>query len=234
MAQGLRIGEILERTGVTRATVHHYVKEGLLPSPKKTGRSTALYDPGCVERILLIRGLQKQYRRSLSEVKGLLSSRDSAGVARLLERVERSPVEYGLEVGLEGQDGALSLRELCEKTGFREEQVGAIAELGLIRGREVSGVYRYPAADVQVALCLSRLDAAGLDRRHGFEFSDAVIYVDALRKLLQREVELFLVKGNQADPEADLLALAATTIEEITPLVVALRRKLLREVLESN
>ena len=69
---GIKIGELVKRTGVTRATVHHYVREGLLPEPKKTSRNMALYDPSCVDRVLLIKGLQAQTRRALAEVKGLL------------------------------------------------------------------------------------------------------------------------------------------------------------------
>ena len=38
-ASGLKIGAIIKATGVTRATIHHYVKEGLLPEPVKTSRN---------------------------------------------------------------------------------------------------------------------------------------------------------------------------------------------------
>ena len=50
---GIKIGEILRQTGVTRATVHHYVREGLLPPPQKLSRNQALYEQDCVDRVLL-------------------------------------------------------------------------------------------------------------------------------------------------------------------------------------
>ena len=40
--EGIKIGAILKETGVTRATVHHYVREGLLPEPIKVSRNQAL------------------------------------------------------------------------------------------------------------------------------------------------------------------------------------------------
>ena len=49
--EGIKIGELVRQAGVTRATVHHYVREGLLPQPIKTSRNMALYDPSCVERV---------------------------------------------------------------------------------------------------------------------------------------------------------------------------------------
>lgn len=233
MAQGLRIGEILERTGVTRATVHHYVKEGLLPKPRKTGRSTAIYDPGCVERILLIRGLQQKYRRSLAEVKAMLSSRDSDGIAHLMAKVDGATTAV-LDAKLAEPNAPMRVEELVARTGFQEEQLHQLEALGLLRSKSTGNERVYPAPDVQVAICLARLNAGGLDRRHGFEFRDAAIYVDALRDLLQREVALFLEKAEDSAGDADLMRLAATAVEEVTPLVLALRSKLLREVLESR
>jgi DNA-binding transcriptional MerR regulator len=57
----LRIGELARRTGVSRGTIQHYLREGLLPVPVKTGRTMAYYDPSCVDRILLIKDLQRRY-----------------------------------------------------------------------------------------------------------------------------------------------------------------------------
>ena len=37
----LKMKELMEATGVTKATILHYVKEGLLPEPVKTGRNMA-------------------------------------------------------------------------------------------------------------------------------------------------------------------------------------------------
>ena len=37
----LKMKEIMDATGVTKATILHYVKEGLLPEPVKTGRNMA-------------------------------------------------------------------------------------------------------------------------------------------------------------------------------------------------
>jgi DNA-binding transcriptional MerR regulator len=133
-----------------------------------------------------------------------------------------------------GQSDSLTEEQLMDRTGFRAKQLDALEELGLIRSRRVDEQKVFASGDVQVAVCVSRLSAAGLNRRHGFQFADAVIYVDSLRKLLQTEVELFLAKAEASGEEEDLLGLAAHAIEEVTPLVVALRAKLLREVLESR
>ena len=54
---GIKIKELVTKTGVTRATIYHYVREGLLPQPLKTSRNMALYHPECIERVLGARGV---------------------------------------------------------------------------------------------------------------------------------------------------------------------------------
>ncbi len=69
---GLSIGELMSRTGVTRATVHHYADLGLLPLAARPNRRMAYYDPACVERIELIQDLQSKRFLPLSVIKRIL------------------------------------------------------------------------------------------------------------------------------------------------------------------
>jgi DNA-binding transcriptional MerR regulator len=39
----LRMGELAEASGVSAATIKHYLREGLLPEPVKTSRNMAYY-----------------------------------------------------------------------------------------------------------------------------------------------------------------------------------------------
>jgi DNA-binding transcriptional MerR regulator len=54
----LRIGAVEERTGLTRDTIHFYVREGLVHPPEKTGATVAWFDQSHVERLRAIRALR--------------------------------------------------------------------------------------------------------------------------------------------------------------------------------
>jgi DNA-binding transcriptional MerR regulator len=54
----LSIGELSERTGVSRRTVRFYVQRGLIDAPIGRGRASG-YDSRHVEQILRVRGLQR-------------------------------------------------------------------------------------------------------------------------------------------------------------------------------
>jgi len=233
--KGIKIGELIKRAGVTRATVHHYVREGLLPEPEKTSRNMALYDPSCVDRVLLIKGLQAQTRRSLSEVKTLLEdAADHDGIRHLQKMLEVEALRtQASPLSGDASRDHLSVKQLSERSGFSAKELEEFDKLGLISIYQKGRRRLVRPADVAVADALAALAQAGFDDEHGFRPEHAVIYLDALTTLLHKEVALFLEKTDpSADPEA-LLKKAELAIERVSPLMLALRRKLIGELIEA-
>ena len=72
---GLRMKELVEKTGVPKSTILHYLNQGLLPEPQKTSPNMAYYDPACIDRIQYIQHLQRRHRLSLSEIKQMLAQK---------------------------------------------------------------------------------------------------------------------------------------------------------------
>ena len=68
IAEALTISALERETGVSRSTIHFYVREGLLPEPQKTATSRALYG---TDHVALLRkiGELKSAGRSLAEIK---------------------------------------------------------------------------------------------------------------------------------------------------------------------
>lgn len=65
----LRMRDVCARTGLARSTIHHYIREGLLPQPRKTGRNAALYDEEFVRRAQLIKSLQEKTHLPLRAIR---------------------------------------------------------------------------------------------------------------------------------------------------------------------
>jgi DNA-binding transcriptional MerR regulator len=72
----LSIGELAQRTGVTRRTIRYYVEIGLLPPPEGAGKG-AVYGPEHLERLETIKGLQ-EYRLSLEEIRDRLAGKSAS------------------------------------------------------------------------------------------------------------------------------------------------------------
>jgi AcrR family transcriptional regulator len=66
------ISELVDRTGVPAATIHHYLRLGLLPRPDRSGRNRFLYDERHVRALTLIRLLRERRRLPLNAIRKVL------------------------------------------------------------------------------------------------------------------------------------------------------------------
>lgn len=96
-SERLRIGAVEERTGLTRDTIHYYVKEGLVHAPEKTGATVAWYDAKHVARLKSIRALRSA-GLPLAAVKRLLEDPSIVALSlAALESLGRSLAAVKLE-----------------------------------------------------------------------------------------------------------------------------------------
>jgi DNA-binding transcriptional MerR regulator len=94
------LGELSAAAGVTPRTVRYYVQQGLLPAPATRGPGTR-YDGAYLDRLLLIRRLQRQHL-PLAEIRKRIESLDDSSVhdalANSSEPSDSSALQYVREV----------------------------------------------------------------------------------------------------------------------------------------
>ena len=66
------ISELSARTGVPAATIHHYLRLGLLPAPERVASNRFLYDRRHVRRLRLVRALRRRRGLSLDAIRRIL------------------------------------------------------------------------------------------------------------------------------------------------------------------
>src|SRR5262245_44609826 len=78
------IGELVRQTGVSSATINFYVKEGVLPAPRKISRTRAAYTPQHVRLLRVLRRMQ-QVGYNLASIKATFRTfgAHEAGIAKL-------------------------------------------------------------------------------------------------------------------------------------------------------
>ena len=221
----IRIGELVRLTGVSRATIQHYLNEKLLPRPRKTGQTMAYYDASTVERVRLIKDLQRRHL-PLHAIRALLEPRRAARkkLPRMAELARRGEE---LEALLAPDERPLRRSEVERETGIDEKALDELEALGFVSGRRARGELRYGPCDVAVLRAIGQLNAAGLDSSRGFAVRDLLVYREAMRGLLAREVELF---GRANVSRDDFVRMAQAAAVGASELVAALHRKLVTEL----
>jgi DNA-binding transcriptional MerR regulator len=76
----MRISELSRHSGVTVPTIKFYLREGLLPPGRATGRTSAEYDREHLHRLRLVRVLLEVGRLPLAAVRDVLAALGNAGL----------------------------------------------------------------------------------------------------------------------------------------------------------
>src|SRR3989304_5771469 len=135
MADGsklMRIGELVEATGVSAQTIHYYLREGLLKPPTKTAPNMAYYRPEYVDDIRLIKELQEKRYLPLSVIKLVLEAKRRGKDVGQLEVMSLSLEELFGPKGPEEELEPVALVGLVAMTGLAAATLEALEEIGLL------------------------------------------------------------------------------------------------------
>src|SRR5262245_27503032 len=218
----LRMGELAEASGVSAATIKHYLREGLLPEPVKTSRNMAYYPADFVERIRLIKQLQEERYMPLKVIKDLLDE-DPERAKALIELGDRL-----LERVAEGEAERVSAAEVRHRYDIPQDVLDRLAEIEVLSPNENG----YSPSDVRIIGAISRFRAGGYDERIGFTVYDTLRYKHALGELVKEEVDV-LMERLAGEVDADrAMELIEAGVEPLNELMAAMRTKQLVAELE--
>jgi len=177
----LKIRELVQRTGVSKETVHYYIREGLLPRPPKRGRNIADYDESYIERIRLIKELQDNYFPPLSIIKNIIEKpgKSSEGQSFLRLRSEYfRPVDQLLPNEIAGEQA------FREATGLGRKWLAKMEEWGIITPILREGQKVYSQDDITLGKIFVRMDEIGVGVRDGFDPEALRHYRDMFRDIV--------------------------------------------------
>ena len=197
MKPGLKMSELAGASGVSAATIKHYLREGLLGDDGeivRTSRNMAYYPPEFVERIRRIKRLQEERFLPLRLIKVLLE--------------EGAPVPR---------------EELVERFGVPANVLDRLAEIGVLSPGEAG----HDPDDVKIVEAIARFRAGGYDEAIGFTVYDTLRYRDALQPLVEEEVRVLLERlSGDLDPD-EAVEIVRSGREPLRDLVGAMHSKLL-------
>ncbi len=213
-----RMKDLCAKTGLERQTIHFYIQEGLVPEGRKTGRNMAFYDEGHVERILLIKSLQRERFLPLRAIRAILggksggfSKEQRALLADVKERLSGAARTRDL---VAGPGGSIAATELASASGIDARDIAELGELGLVGFVDKGRVRQQDAWLVEL---WGELVGAGLTKARGFGPADLALVDEAVTALFEKERDLFLERLGHlsADELATVLSRALPLLAEL-------------------
>jgi DNA-binding transcriptional MerR regulator len=217
----LKMSELAERSGVSAATIKHYLREGLLGSESdvvRTSRNMAYYPLEFVERVRLIKRLQEERFMPLRVIREVIGT-DPDRAARLIELEDRI-LERAIEARETGRISRAKVRETYE---VPQNVLDRLEELAVL----TPTARGYDGDDVAIIEAISRFRAGGYEQAIGFTVYDTLRYRQALEPLVEEEVRVLLDRlAGTVDVER-AVEIISSGAEPLRELIGAMHSKLL-------
>lgn len=160
---GHRISDLVEKTGLSKELIHHYLRQGLLPRPG----APASYTDEQVRLLRVIRALREEHNLPLEAIRRVVEAFDFD--PDLLEPIllAETPARRLRAFADEGALTAartLTAEELAAEAGVSAERIAELRALSVIGPLEGAGegAERFSAADATTVMICERGLAAGL------------------------------------------------------------------------
>ncbi|MBT4943628.1 MAG: MerR family transcriptional regulator [Chloroflexi bacterium] len=155
----LAVGELSNRTGVTTATINYYVRIGVLPPPRKTSPTRALYPADFENRINKIKELQAA-GLNLNGIKQVVNGDPTSPLASAIpdDRSATSPAQAA-------PSGPISITDFLTQSGLDDDLYDKLITAGLIRRPRTGpdGAPAHDRRDLAVGRAFSRLTSSGIE-----------------------------------------------------------------------
>ncbi|MBA4369657.1 MAG: hypothetical protein C0403_18690 [Desulfobacterium sp.] len=211
----LKISELVKQTGVTKETIHYYIREGILRKPKKAGKNTADYNQKYIDQINLIKSLRENYFLPLPVIKQLItmqkkkSDLDQTSFHFLSNHFK--PLEQLLSNEIMGRDN------FKNKTSLDDNTLSLMEEWNVINGEDIDGTTRYLADDVIIGKLIADMKRLGMIPKSGFDPKLLKEFTDFFRELAQKNIKLFW-NANWGDISMEELTMKGIQATEVLSL----------------
>jgi len=226
----LKMKDLERATGVGREAIRFYIREGLLPEPERPGRNVAWYDDSFVDRIALIKELQRKRYLPLHAIKALVDGDTPPSRAEVDALLAIDGTLYRGRAPAEARVG-----DVAKRTGLSIREIHRLADAEAIELVTRQGAQWLSGDGIRFVERWAALRNAGYAERLGFRPENLRVYVDFVRWLAREELRMF-TRGVAGRVDAEAASrMAEQGIEIVNELIGLLRKAtLLRYIAEGN
>jgi DNA-binding transcriptional MerR regulator len=196
----MKIGDLVKQTGVSKETIHYYIREGVLRKPRKTGKNTADYSVDYVDQIRTVKSLRENYFLPIPVIKRLIQKHKKQPAS------ERSSFQF-LSAYFRPLD-QLSFTEttgrkaFMKATGLSEKWLARMEEWKVITAERRGDENFYSHEDVVIGKLLVDMDRIGIGPKDGFDPEELRHFTNLFRKMVAKNLERTMKAGwDRMSPE---------------------------------
>ncbi len=222
----LRISELAQRAQVSVPTIKHYVHEGLIDKPVKTGKTMAYYHESMVERVRTIKRLQREKFLPLDVIKRMLDSEGLSGDDAELGRA------FFKSSALVPESDPVPETQVERRTDYPLDKVRVLEQEGLVRPLVAEEDKLYTAIDLRIIEIMKLREDLGVPFDHSLDTVKA--YRDGIRDAVDRDLRLFAASILGDVPARQAARLMTEADDSLDSFMALFRRRIIREAVEDS
>ncbi len=227
----MKISKLAKQTQVSKETIHYYVREGVLPRPRKLGKNVADYNESYVGRIRVIKELQDRCFLPLSVIKKILKHKKDSPEREWLLQLHTDyfrPVDQLLPTEIIGEE------EFRKATGLGRRWLAKFEEWRIITPKFRNGRKIYSQDDVTIGKVIVDMDKIGLGPQHGFDAEALKHYRDMFCDIVSMAHAYYRRAGAGELSDDEYRLRSVKGMEIMSLFFYHLYRKLSSEVIEQD
>ncbi|MFZ5570953.1 MAG: MerR family transcriptional regulator [Thermodesulfobacteriota bacterium] len=228
----MRMKELVAVSGVPKATILFYIKEGLIPRPIVANPNMHYYTMEHVNAIKVIKELQTKRYLPLSVIRKMvrndrseLSVDEIRTIAEMDGRLFRNMTE-SIEIK------KATTKQLAERTGATLREMKTLERMGLLRPVTKGKQRWYEEDDIRFMECWKKLREIGFSRELGFDADVLTPHLAAMGTLVAAETEIMVKRaaGRISPEEMIRMVEGGTTV--INTMIGIIRKRLILDMVK--
>ena len=223
----MKIGQLVKKTGIPKETIHFYLREGLLPKPRKAGVNSAEYNDTHLEQLRLIKDLRENYYLPIPEIKKILKNRKKQSATNQAMAQARSkyfrPLDQLLPIEIQGRE---NFRKV---TGLSEKWLKQMEAWGVLSPTAADGEPVYTHDDAIIGQLMVDMDNLGFGPGDGYDPKDLKQITDFIRSYVSSGNNRYLKKNLEKVASGELRKEGSQFTEVMSLFFYHMYRKLVRE-----
>ncbi|MBI4963184.1 MAG: MerR family transcriptional regulator [Desulfomonile tiedjei] len=222
----MKISELVKQTQVSKETIHYYIREGLLPRPRKLGKNVADYNESYVERIRIIKEFQDHCFLPLSVIKKILKYEKGSPEREWYLQLHTDyfrPVDKLLPTEIAGE------QDFRKATGLGRRWLAKMEEWRIITPQIRNDQKIYSQDDLTLGKVVVDMDRIGLGPKDGFDPEALKFYSDLFRDIVVMSHRYYRQAGSGQLSASEYAMRSVQAREIMSVFFYHLYRKLSRE-----
>jgi DNA-binding transcriptional MerR regulator len=184
--------ELVAKSGVTKASIQYYIKEGLVPKPIKIRANSAFYTEDHLNDIRLVKELQTKRFLPLSVIKQVM--RGGVGELSVDEKSRFMEIDGKLFRNLKENTKSkpVTARQLSEQTGVSLRDIRAMERIKILHPIKQGKRKLYEEDDIRLVEYWGRALQAGFIEALDVSVDDLKILRELWENIVEEETRFFI------------------------------------------